>query len=112
MLPIETARYLFSLQNPFPPVDRRYRLAKIYLAHGAKPSLRRDDEYTWEIYRYLRARVALREPKARVNDVLQKYPDLDCAVKSTTGGPRPCDRSSKPTCWPGKTTPRSPRRYG
>lgn len=81
MLPIETARYLFSLQNPFPPVDRRYRLAKIYLAHGAKPSLRRDDEYTWEIYRYLRARVALREPKARVNDVLQKYPDLDCACQ-------------------------------
>jgi len=88
MLSIETARYLFSLQNPFPPVDRRYRLGKIYLAHGAKPSLRRDDEYTWEVYRYLRARVALREPKARVNDVLQKYPDLGCACQIHHGKAR------------------------
>ena len=46
MLPVDLARYRYSLQNPFPPTDRRYQLAKVCLAQGVTPSVRFDDKYT------------------------------------------------------------------
>jgi hypothetical protein len=79
MLPIEIARFRYSLQNPFPPPDRRYQLAKAYLAHGIIPSARRDDEDLFNVYRFLRARAAFRQPKQHITEVLKKYRDLACA---------------------------------
>jgi hypothetical protein len=88
MLPIEFARYRFSLQNPFPPVDRRYQMAKACLAHRMRPSLRFDDEYTWNVYRFLRARAAFRQPAEHVKEVLWKYRDLNAAVQIHHGKAR------------------------
>ena len=85
MLPIDLARYRYSLQNPFPPADRRYRLAKAYVAQGSAPSARCNDEYTLGAYKYLRARAQFRESNQYVAKVLRKYPDLVCAVKMHHG---------------------------
>ena len=81
MLPVDLARYRYSLQNPFPPPDRRYQLAKACLAQDVTPLVRFDDKYTWGTFKFLRARAVYRQPKQHVAKVLMKYPDLACAVK-------------------------------
>ena len=81
MLSLDLAKYRFSRQNPFPPTDRRYQLAKACLAHGVTPSVRFDDKYTWGAFKFLRARAVFRQPKQRVAEVLMKYPELACVFK-------------------------------
>jgi len=82
---IEVARYRYSLRNPFPPPDSRYRLAKACLEAGVTPSLRFDDKKTWNIYRFLRARSCFQDPQERVSKVNRKYPDLACAYEIYRG---------------------------
>lgn len=53
---LEFERYRQSLRNPFPPPDRRYRLARRYVADGVSPSCFRDDKEIWEIFKFLRAK--------------------------------------------------------
>jgi hypothetical protein len=81
MLPLEIAKYRYSLHSPFAPPDRRYQLARAYMAHGVRPSSRSDDAHVWEVYKFLRARATYRQPAERVTEVLRKYRDLDAAFQ-------------------------------
>ena len=47
------------------PPDRRYRIAKICLAHGLPPSVRNDDRVTWHVWRFLKNREAAFESDER-----------------------------------------------
>lgn len=79
MLSIDHLKYLCSLQAPFPPPNRRYLLAKAYLAEGVLPLIRHEDEFTKEIFRYLRAKEAFSQSSRYVQNVLLTYPDMTCA---------------------------------
>lgn len=80
MEPIELSRYRCSQMNPFAPPDRRYRLVKTCHAQGYLPSLRRDDQPTWEIWKFVEKRAAANEPKQRIR-VLKDYHDLSIAFR-------------------------------
>jgi hypothetical protein len=79
------ARYYYSQQNPFPPPDWRYQLAKAYVAEGVLPSAHRDDADTWEVFRFLRAKDVFQQPQQQVQNVRLKYPDLACAYDMYRG---------------------------
>ena len=85
-------RYRYSCNNPFPPPDRRYRLARACLARGLRPSRVHDDRTTWGIFRFLRAIRAHRARKDHVRNVLLEYPDWACAFDLHHGQAR-CART-------------------
>lgn len=78
---IERARYRLSLRNPFPPPDRRYRLAKVFVDEGVTPVPGVDEDGIWKLYRFLYARARFRDPEQRIRHVDMRYADLACAFR-------------------------------
>jgi hypothetical protein len=85
VLPFELAKFYYGPKAPFPPPDRRYRIAQAYVAHKRRPSHRVDDEYVWKLFQFLRARRVYRDPKNCVENIIEKYRDLWCAFQMRYG---------------------------
>ena len=80
MLPIELARYYCSKMNPFAPPDRRFKIAKTCHVRGVNPSYCRDDQPTWDIWKFLKRCEAAYEPQQRAR-LLMAHPGLSAAFQ-------------------------------
>ena len=86
MEPIELSRYRYSRMNPLAPPNRRYRIARICYAHGVLPSFR-DDQATWDIWKFLQKRDAAHDAKQRIR-LIMKYHALSIAFRLHHGNMR------------------------
>ncbi len=87
MRSVERSKYYLSRSNPFVPPDRRARIARFCIAHGISPATFRDDQATWNIWRFLKKRRAACEPAERLRVELA-HRDLALAFELHHGNHR------------------------